>query len=162
MTQHAGGESIDDRDQLREIKEARAACSAAIGSLQEALDRIGSARSWGTYDTWFGGGFFSSMIKHDRIDEAEQAMRAVDAALDRLRRELADVGVDGAAVGDVGVSDLSRTLDVWFDNFFTDIGVQSRLKDADRRLAEVGELLMTVSNDLAQREREVESRLAGP
>lgn len=161
MTDDAGPTPDDDRDLLREIREAQAACSAAIGSLRAALDRIGSARSWGTYDTWFGGGFFSSMIKHDRIDEAEAAMRAVDSALDRLRRELADIGVDGAAVGDVGVSGLSRSLDVWFDNFFTDISVQGRLKDADQRLSDVGELLMSVSERLAERRGEVEARLAG-
>ncbi|HEX4686517.1 MAG TPA: hypothetical protein VH228_07030 [Nocardioides sp.] len=152
--------SGDDRDQLREVTEAQAACSTAIGSLRTAMDRIGSARSWGTYDTWFGGGLFSSLIKHDRIGEAEEAMTQVDAALRRLRRELADVGVDGAAVGDVGVTDLTRSLDVWFDDFFSDFAVQSRLKDADRRLAEVARLLMDVSDSLAQRRIEIESRLS--
>lgn len=161
MTQDPDSSSPDDRRELLEIKEAQAACSAAIGSLRVALDRIGSARSWGTYDTWFGGGFFSSLIKHDRIDDAEQAMHQVDAALDRLRRELADVGVDGAAVGDVGVSALARSLDVWFDNFFTDVGVQSRLKDADQRLSEVGGLLVDVSDALETRRHEVEERISG-
>jgi hypothetical protein len=156
MTEPAG----DDRDQLREVEEAQAACSTAIGSLREAMDRIGSARSWGTYDTWFGGGFFSSLVKHDRIDDAERAMARVDEALRRLRRELADVGVDGAAVGDVAVTDLTRSLDVWFDNFFTDVGVQSRLADADRRLSAVAGLLEDVSDSLARRRREIEGRLS--
>jgi len=87
-------------------------------------------------------------------------MAQVDAALRRLRRELADVGVDGAAVGDVGVSDLTRSLDVWCDDFFSDFAVQSRLKDADRRLSEVAGLLMDVSDSLAQRRIEIESRLS--
>ena len=97
MTQDSGSVSIDDRDQLREIREAQEACESALRSLGEAQRRVDSARSWGTYDTWFGGGLFSSMIKHGRIDEAEGYMHAVDAALERLRRELADVHMDGAA-----------------------------------------------------------------
>src|SRR5690349_3839737 len=100
MTDISGADpASDDRDQLREIAEARDACEQAMGALTEAQRKVDSARSWGTYDTWFGGGLFSSLIKHDRIDDAEQYMRAVDAALDRLRRELADVSMGDAALG---------------------------------------------------------------
>ena len=70
----------DDEDQLREIKEAQVACEAALTTLGEAQRKVDSARSWGTYDTWFGGGLFSSLVKHNRIDEAEGYMRSVDDA----------------------------------------------------------------------------------
>ena len=161
MTQDSGSVSIDDRDQLREIREAQEACESALRSLGEAQRRVDSARSWGTYDTWFGGGLFSSMIKHGRIDEAEGYLHAVDAALERLRRELADVHMDGAAVGGIGVTDLTHTLDVWFDNFFTDLAVQSRLNDADHRLDAIGEALVAVRRALHDRHVEVADRLAG-
>jgi hypothetical protein len=161
MTEHSGGDTTDDRDQLREIQEAQAACEAALASLGEAQRTVDSARSWGTYDTWFGGGLFSSMVKHDRIDEAEDYMRAVDAALERLRRELADVHLQGATLGGVGVTDLTRTLDVWFDNFFSDLAVQSRLKDADHRLDAIGEALVAVRRALHDRQQEVAQRVDG-
>jgi len=74
MTQGSGTE---DEDQLREIKEAQDACEAALTSLGQAQRAVDSAQSWGTYDTWFGGGLFSSLMKHDRIDDAEEFMRAV-------------------------------------------------------------------------------------
>jgi hypothetical protein len=148
-----------DRDQLREVQEARAACEAALASLGEAQHQVDSARSWGTYDTWFGGGLFSSMIKHDRIGQAEDYMRSVDAALDRLRRELADVHLEGAALGGVGVTDLTRTLDVWFDNFFSDLAVQSRLNDADRRLDAIGEALVACRGALRDRHTVLAYRL---
>jgi hypothetical protein len=156
MTQGSGQ---SDQDRLREIGEAQDACEAALGSLVEAQRKVDSARSWGTYDTWFGGGLFSSLVKNDRIDEAEDYMRAVDAALERLRRELADVHVGGASVGGVGVTDLTRTLDVWFDNFFSDLAVQSRLKDADHRLDAIGEALVAVRRALHERHAEVAGRL---
>jgi hypothetical protein len=159
MTQGSGTE---DEDQLREIKEAQEACEAALTSLGEAQRAVDSAKSWGTYDTWFGGGLFSSLVKHNRIDDAEGFMRAVDAALDRLRRELADVRIEGAALGGVGVSDLNRTLDVWFDNFFSDMAVQSRLNDADHRLDTIGEALVSVRRALQDRRLELVGGQDGP
>jgi hypothetical protein len=162
MSQDSGEHDTSaDRDQLREIQEAQDACEAALRSLGEAQRKVDSARSWGTYDTWFGGGLFSSLINHDRIDEAEQYMRAVDEALERLRRELADVHLGGAALGGVGVTDLTRTLDVWFDNFFSDLAVQSRLADADHRLDAIGEALVAVRRALQERRAEVSDRLGG-
>ena len=152
MTQGSGTE---DEEQLREIREAQEACEVALTSLGEAQRAVDSAQSWGTYDTWFGGGLFSSLMKHDRIDDAEEFMRAVDAALDRLRRELADIRMEGAALGGVGVSDLNRTLDVWFDNFFSDMAVQSRLNDADHRLDTIGEALVSVRRALHDRRLEL-------
>ncbi len=116
----------------RELDEALAAVAQARRRVGEARERLGSAHSWGTYDTWFGGGLFSSMIKHERIDEADRAMGQVDAALETVRRELADVGV--GPVGSVGIDPLHRTLDVWFDNFLSDLGTQGRIKDAQGRL----------------------------
>jgi hypothetical protein len=152
MTQGSGTE---DEEQLREIREAQEACEAALTSLGEAQRAVDSAQSWGTYDTWFGGGLFSSLMKHNRIDDVESYMRTVDAALDRLRRELADIRMEGAALGGVGVSDLNRTLDVWFDNFFSDMAVQSRLNDADHRLDTIGEALVSVRRALQDRQLEL-------
>jgi uncharacterized protein with HEPN domain len=162
MTQISGSNPSDDTsDQLREIREAQAACEAALTSLGEAQRKVDSARSWGTYDTWFGGELFSSLVKHDRIDQAESYMRTVDVALDRLRKELADVSMGSAAIGGVGVSDLTRTLDVWFDNFFSDLAVQSRLKDADHRLDMIGEALVAVRRALSERYQEVSGAGSG-
>jgi hypothetical protein len=152
-------DATDDRAPLREIEEAQQACEVALTSLAEARGNMDSARSWGTYDTWFGGGLFSSLVKHDRIDDAERYMEAVDQALDRLRRELADLHPGGTSIGGVGVTGLTHTLDVWFDNFFSDLAVQSRLKDADHRLDAIGEALVAVRHALQDRHLEVENRL---
>ena len=160
MTQTSGSDSGDVDDQLREIREAQDACEAALTSLGEAQRKVDSARSWGTYDTWFGGGLFSSLVKHNRIDEAEGYMRSVDDALNRLRRELADVHMDAAAIGGVGVTDLTRTLVVWFDYFFSDMAVQSRLNDAEHRLDAIGEALAAVRHALHDRYLEVSNHRA--
>jgi hypothetical protein len=152
-------DAADGSAHLREIEEAQQACEVALTSLAEAQRSVDSARSWGTYDTWLGGGLLSSLVKHDRIDEAERYMQAVDEALDRLRRELADLHLGGTAIGGVGVTGLTHTLDVWFDNFFSDLAVQSRLKDADHRLDATGEALVAVRRALQDRHLEVRNKL---
>ncbi|MGZ4447665.1 MAG: hypothetical protein ACXVEC_13105 [Nocardioides sp.] len=148
------GTSPDRLDLVREIMEAQRACDRAVDSCRAAAAKLGSAKAWGTYDTWFGGGLLASMVKHDRIDEAQALLRDVDASLDRLRSELADIGMEG--VGDIGISETLRAMDVWFDNIVSDAMTQSRLRSADERLASVGAALERLRTELARRREQAE------
>jgi hypothetical protein len=58
------------------------------------------------------------------------AARRADESLAALRRELADVGGAAAVVPSLDIDGLTRFLDVWFDNIFTDLSVSSRIKEA--------------------------------
>ena len=40
----------------------------ALNSLQAAKENLNSAKNWGLVDM-FGGGFFTTMLKHSRIDQ---------------------------------------------------------------------------------------------
>ena len=101
-----------------------------------ALEKLDSASSWGTYDTWFGGDIISSSIKHSRIDDARATMNAVQTQLAAARRELADVGMDISAPDLARVSE-GRTLDIWFDNFFSDLSSQSRIGDGRAKVQQL-------------------------
>jgi hypothetical protein len=155
MTERTRGEL---EAESREVDEALVAIGHALARVREALDRLASAHGWGTFDTWLGGGLFSSLVKHDRIADAEGTMRQVDAALGVARRELADV--DFAPAGDVGVEPLSRTLDIWFDNIFSDWGTQSRIEDAQSRLAALSHTLQTAGGELDRRRDGLRAQIA--
>jgi hypothetical protein len=117
----------------KQLDEAIAAADTAAKALAALSATLQSASRWSTYDV-FGGGMVSSMIKHDRLDEAaEQAARA-DRCLATLRTELADVDTVGATGLPVKISDTSRFLDVWLDNIFTDVSVADRIADARDRV----------------------------
>ena len=75
------------REQQREIAEARAAARTAAERLDRAREQLGSAQSWSTYDTFFGGGLITDMMKYDRIDDAARLIRSADDALKRLGAE---------------------------------------------------------------------------
>lgn len=120
--------------QLVEVAEAARAVAAARAAADAAARELDRAKSWGTYDTWFGGGILSSAIKHDRIDSASSAMARVHSSLATARKELADVSVEIAAP-DLSTVGKHRTMDIWFDNIFSDLGTQSRIADGRQRCA---------------------------
>jgi hypothetical protein len=146
-------------DESREIDQAARAVEASQSAAGQALDRLNSAASWGTYDTWFGGGIVSSSIKHGRIDDAARAMGAVRASLDVARRELADVALNIAAP-DLARVGANRTLDIWFDNFFSDLGTQSRISDGRASVVALVTALRQAQERVAARSREHQRRTA--
>ena len=115
----------------KETAEAHAAGEAALALVEQAVQLLGKAESWSTYDTFLGGGLLSDMMKYDRMDEAAKVLHDADVALERFSRELADVGI--ASVDGVQVDGMTRTFDVFFDNIFSDMAVRSRIQDAGRR-----------------------------
>ena len=112
---------------LKELKEARLAGQEALVCLNQALEALESASSWGTFDI-LAGGFFSSYIKRKRIKEANLAIQDMVRAVDSLNRELQDVQMD--LPGPVADSWRDNFWDLWMDNIFTDFRVQGQIKDS--------------------------------
>lgn len=144
--------------QLREVTEAQTAERAARASLEAAAELLGSAGDWATYDTFFGGGMISGLVKYEKVDAATERVRAADEALRRLSAELADVGL--AAVGGAEITDLARTFDLWFDNIFTDWSVQQRIAEAAGRVHSALAAVEDVADRLQARQRELETLFA--
>jgi len=157
-------ELADERGQLaadlREVREAQSAASRAAQALEVVADHLGSARSWSAYDTFFGGGLLSSAIKHDRMDEAARAAAEADRCLLALRTELADVGGLGATAPELAIDGLTRFLDIWFDNIFTDFAVRDRILRAQDAVAHSREIVTDVRRRLAERKATDERRTA--
>ena len=72
------------------IDEAMAAAAAAGQALRQVEERLGSAGSWSTYDTWFGGGAIGSYVKLDRLDQAQHAASRAEESLAAVQRSLLD------------------------------------------------------------------------
>lgn len=132
-----------------EVVEALDACRHAGRALGAAAQELGSAGNWATYDTFFGGGLMADMVKHQKLDRAAALLRDADAALHHLATELADVGL--GPVGGVGVTELTRVFDVWFDNIFSDWSVANRIGEARQRVAHTQQTLARLDADLDRR-----------
>ncbi len=145
------------RAAAKEVHEALVAADLALQALSGAQSSLGSAGSWSTYDTFFGGGLLTDMMKYDRVDTAERQMRSADEALRRLSRELADVGMDG--VGGVEVTEMTRLFDVWFDNIFSDWSVRNRISEAGGRVARAQGPVIEVRRVLVARAGELDAEI---
>lgn len=129
----AAVDELSRRRELREVEQARAAGRSALQGLVAARQKLDSADSWSAWDTFGGGGMVSSALKHERLDETRQLLRRAGDLLVHFSRELDDVGVAGVELPEF--DGLTRGLDIWFDNVFTDLAVRDRIKRAQRELA---------------------------
>lgn len=135
-----------------ELKEAIDAGERALSSLYLAQERLDSARNWGIFDM-FGGGFFASMIKHSKINDATRYMEDAKYNLQRFQRELQDVAVSTDLRMEIG-SFLSFA-DFFFDGFVADYLVQSKIADARGQVEEAIRMIERILPDLKNRyERE--------
>jgi len=146
--------------EARELTEAARAAQHAAQALAHVQDRLGSAAGWSTYDTFFGGGLVSGAIKHDRMDEAAQAAAEADRWLATLRTELADVHTIEPTAPQLELSSGLRFADLFFDNFFTDLAVEHRIRQARDRVDQAVQLVFGIQDKLSARAHDVDGQLA--
>ena len=98
---------------LRETEEAIGAGQEAHRQAQQVLDSLRSARGWGIYDL-LGGGMLSGLMKHSRMDRAQQQLESLrQALLERFNRELKDMQVQCSASAEL--SGFWRVADLAWD-----------------------------------------------
>lgn len=118
--------SMSGSADAREVDEAVRAGERALDSLREAKAKLDSARNWGIYDI-LSGGMISSMVKHSKMSSANEWVEQANRDLKRFAKELRDVDEDGLYVQ---AGSLASTLDIFFDNVFSDFIVQNRINEA--------------------------------
>ena len=139
--------TADPNAALREIDEAIRAGERALHSLREAKNQLNSARNWGIYDM-IGGGLISSMIKHSKIDQANEWMDQANRDLRCFAKELRDVDSEDLQI-DTG--SLVTMLDIFCDNFFSDLLVQQKINDGRARIDALSDRIEDVLYTLKQR-----------
>lgn len=146
--------------EVKEIAEAQQAAAAASGALLTLTKLLDSAGNWSTYDTFFGGGAIASALKHDRLDEAAAAAAIADHLIGKLNTELADVPGGAGTASTVAVDGMTRFLDVWFDNIFTDLAVRDRINQAQARARHCDQQVARIGRQLDRRQAQTRARLA--
>lgn len=109
----------------KELREAISAGETALASMDEALDRLGSAENWGLWDL-MSDGILGDIMKYSRLDEAQAHIEQLKDDLRRYQAELADVAL--VRDFDVRPGEWMQFADVFFDNIFTDWMVQSHIE----------------------------------
>lgn len=129
----------------KEMKEAMDAGECALSSLRMAQEKLKSASNWGWCDI-LGGGFFATMIKHSKMEEAQRFMESAKTDLKRFQKELKDVNIPLDLRMEVG-SFLSFA-DFFFDGFLADYLVQSKISDAKEQVSDAIYRVEQIINEL--------------
>ena len=117
----------------KEKREAIEAGHRALNSLSAVKENLNSAKNWGLVDM-FGGGFFSTMLKHSKMDQAKQKMDQAKYNLSNFSRELDDVNM--ACDLHIDTRDFLSFADYFFDGFVVDWMVQDRINNARHQVDE--------------------------
>ena len=131
----------------KEKREAIEAGRRALNSLQAAKENLNSAKNWGLVDM-FGGGFFTTMLKHSKMDQAKQNMEQAKYDLRSFSKELNDVSM--VINLNIETGDVLSFADWFFDNFFVDWMVQDRI---DKARDQVRDAIWKVENVMRELER---------
>ena len=115
-------------DYNRELNEAIVAGERAKESLEDALDVLNSARNWGLWDMFGGGGLITSLIKHSKMEKASDLIEDAKENLRQFGKELGDI--EEYANVDLSTGDFWGFADWFFDGFFSDWAMQNRINDA--------------------------------
>jgi hypothetical protein len=153
----------DERGRLTaevgEMHDAQHLADAADQALEQVQDRLGSASSWSTYDTYFDHGMIGNAVKHQRMDEAAQAAAAADQRLAALRTELANIGNIEPTAPQLAVSAGLRFTDIFFNNIFTDLAIGQQIRQAQANVARSVQLVGEVRARLTDRTTQTQQRL---
>ena len=138
--------SVSGSVDAREVDEAIRAGERALDSLREAKGKLNSARNWGIYDI-LGGGMISSLVKHSKMSSANEWVERANYDLKRFAKELRDVDEEGLYVQ---AGSLASTMDIFFDNVFSDFIVQNRINEAraeiDRMIGRIERTVWDLKN----------------
>ena len=94
----------------------------------------------------FGGGFFTTMLKHSKMDQAKRNMEQAKYDLRNFSRELNDVNM--ACNLNIDTGDFHSFADYFFDGFVVDWVVQDRINNAKRQVEEAIRRIESIVNQL--------------
>ena len=141
-------------DRLKELKEAKEAADQVIIRIDAGLNQLKSASSWGILDI-FGGGLIPSLVKRNKIGEANRSLEESSLSLKSLNKELSDVDISlPDAIPDMLSDEL---FDIVFDNIFTDIRVQGEIKENLIALKELRHAIVEIRDKVDREIEELEA-----
>lgn len=154
---------------IKEVDEAIYSGERAVSALNEMREHLKSARDWGVWDV-LGGGIFVDMAKHSAIDKANEVSHKVQNLLKSFQKELSDVNEFTDIK--VNISGFASFADFFFDGFFVDWFVQSKINNSldsvNGAISKINPILKnlrsnqdTLNNQLREREVEVKRILEG-
>lgn len=136
----------------KEIQEAIDAGNGALSALTDAGFALHEAESYSTWDTFLGGGFMATAMKHEKLEMTNSYIHSAQMALQRFSNELLDVKDMRNETIEIGTDGFVKFTDFFFDNIFTDWSIHSKITTAMNQISRV-------QDDVANTLRELQQKL---
>jgi hypothetical protein len=146
--------------EVAEMNKAMDDAESARLALTLVQNTLGSARSWNTYDAFFGGGLVADAVEHSRLDQAAREAAEADQRVSVLRTELTHLDDTAETSPLISISSATRFVDMWFGNIFTDLAVRDRITQGQQNVAHSLQVVSDVRQQLSTRIAEAQARLA--
>lgn len=108
------------------------AANDALAHLERAADLLDDASRWGVVDM-LGGSFATTLLKHRKIDDAQDEVDAAKRALQLFVGQID--GIESVGLN-VELGGVLQFFDLFCDNVINDLFAQRRIKDSQRRVDE--------------------------
>lgn len=139
-----------------EIGEAIDAGNKALSTLTDAGSSLHQASNYSTWDTFLGGGFMATALKHEKLDESNSQLHLAQIALQRFSNELLDVKDMRNDAIQIDTDGFVKFTDYFFDNIFTDWSIHSKISTSMNQISRVQD---DVSNTIQLLENKLNSTL---
>lgn len=144
---------IDDLiKESKEIEEAYSVGRRLLIEVNEAEEELRGAKNWGIFDS-AGGDLISTIAKHNKINNANDKFEKIVHLISKFNKELGDINLNN-----VSFSAATMTLDLFFDNIFTDILVQNKINDLINNMESLKRRVESIMRNLQERYDNLEKK----
>ncbi len=146
------------RAQEQELEEAITAGTTALRTANDVVNSLKNAESLGLFDV-LGGGFLTDYAKHETLDEAQKNVEELQIALQKFNKELSDVKIRSQM--QVGMDQLLKFADIFFDNLLTDLTVLENIKQSRKQVDQTRDQILGILRQLQTKLEEVRHKQTG-
>lgn len=107
-----------------EIDEAIKAGEDALIAIEKTINELEKAEGWGVVDI-LGGGFLTTAVKYNHVDEAGHYAEETQRTLGRFKREMSDITMITGT--EIAIGTFETFADYFFDGLIFDWVVQSEI-----------------------------------
>lgn len=144
---------------IKEVKEAIGAGEKTNIYLLKMKEHLNTAAGWGMWDM-MGGGLISNIAKHSAIEKANEIAHLTQSNLKSFEKELSDVNKFTDI--EVNISSFETFADFFFDGFFVDWFVQSKinysLENVNNTYNKISEIVSDLKLDLVKLEKKLKEK----
>ena len=137
---------MSDNDSER-IERALRLVRQMIPLADEAERQFKSARTWGAIDI-MGGGLFTNLVKHSKLNNASSAMNQINYLLGQLNSELSRIVVPTDF--SMNMNTFATFADFFFDGILADTYMQSKIVSSLKQVRQLQDKLATLERELSR------------